>query len=75
MTATVELAGPATAIKLNAENLITQSGTAIQMPVKVKLDNRLLGSNCYIGSNSSPMVLNLTTGATAPPPTQSTDCG
>jgi hypothetical protein len=68
VTATVELAGPATSIKLNTENLLGQVGTAVQMPVKVKLDNRLLGSNCYIGSNSSPMLLNLTTGTTAPPP-------
>lgn len=67
VTATVELAGPATALKLNTGNLISQEGTAIQMPVKIKLDNRLLGSNCYIGSNSSPIVLNMTTGTTAPP--------
>ena len=67
VTATVELAGPATSLKLNTEHLIFQEGVAIQMPVKVKLDNRLLGSNCYIGSNSSPMVLSMTTGTTAPP--------
>ncbi|HXQ88150.1 MAG TPA: hypothetical protein VN733_00800, partial [Solirubrobacterales bacterium] len=42
--------------------------TALKMPVKVKLDNPFLGSNCYIGSNSNPMIWNLTTGKTAPPP-------
>lgn len=68
VTVTVELAASATAIKLSTENYLFGEGTAIQMPVKVKLDNRLLGSNCYIGSNSSPMVLNLTTGTTGPPP-------
>jgi hypothetical protein len=67
VTATVELAGPATAIKLNTENYIFQEGTAIEMPVKVKLDNRLLRNNCYIGSNADPMVLKLGTGITAPP--------
>jgi hypothetical protein len=68
VTATVELAGPETAIKLSTENFLFQEGAAFQMPVKVKLDNRLLGSNCYIGSNSNPMVLKLTTGTTSPPP-------
>jgi len=67
VTATVELAAPATSIRLNVENLIDEQGVAVQMPVKVKLDNRLLGNNCYIGSNSSPMVLSMTTGTTAPP--------
>jgi hypothetical protein len=68
VTATVELAGPATSIKLNTENFIFEEGIAMQLPVKVKLDNRLLGSNCYIGSNASPITLNVTTGTTAPPP-------
>lgn len=68
VTATVELAGPASAVKVNVLNTILGSGTAIGMPVKVKLDNPFLGSNCYIGSNSNPIKLNLTTGTTAPPP-------
>jgi hypothetical protein len=63
--AIVELTGPTkglTNIQLNTENLIFAEGTALQLPVKVKLDNALLGSNCYIASNSSPMVIPLTTG-------------
>jgi hypothetical protein len=68
VNATVELAGPASSVKLNVLNAALATGTAIQMPVKVKLDNPFLGSNCYIGSNSSPITLNLTTGTTAPPP-------
>jgi hypothetical protein len=69
VNATVELAAPATSIKLNLNNLLFGlNGTAIQLPVKIKLDNAILGSNCYIGSNSKPMVLNFTTGTTAPPP-------
>jgi hypothetical protein len=67
VTATVELAGPATSIKLSTANYINQEGAAIEIPMKVKLDNRLLGSNCYIGSNADPMVLKLGTGITAPP--------
>ncbi len=68
VNATVELAGPASSIKFNALNEIIGSGTAISFPAKVKLDNPFLGSSCYIGSNSNPIKLNLTTGTTAPPP-------
>ena len=42
--------------------------TTISLPVKVKLDNPILGSSCYIGSNSNPAHINLTTGTTSPPP-------
>jgi hypothetical protein len=65
--ATVELAGPASSVKLNFLNTIAASGAALSMPVKVKLSNSFLGSNCYIGSNSNPVQLNLTTGTTSPP--------
>jgi hypothetical protein len=67
VNATVELAGPASSISLNEENLLTETGTALTLPVKVKLENAFLGSQCYIGSNSSPLTINLTTGTTAPP--------
>jgi hypothetical protein len=62
VNATVELAAPASSIKLSNENLINQSGTALGLPVKVKLDNAILGSNCYIGSNSKPVQIDFTTG-------------
>lgn len=62
VNATVELAGPASSIGLNEFNLETESGTALSLPVKVKLDNPLFGSECYIGSNASPIVVPLTTG-------------
>lgn len=68
VNATVELAGPASSVKVSVLNTILGSGTAIAMPAKVKLDNPFLGSNCYIGSNSNPIKLNLTTGTTSPPP-------
>jgi hypothetical protein len=68
VNATVELAGPASNIKINTTNLILEKGTAISLPVKIKLSNALLGSNCYIGSDSSPVVIDFTSGATAPPP-------
>jgi hypothetical protein len=68
VNATVELAAPTSSIKANFFNALAQSGTVLSLPVKVKLDNPFLGSNCYIGSNSSPITLNLITGTTSPPP-------
>lgn len=62
VTATIELAEPATSITLNPDNMINEEGTALGLPVKIKLDNLLLGGNCYIGSNTNPIQLNLTTG-------------
>jgi hypothetical protein len=67
VNATTELAAAATSIGLNEANLLEETGTALSLPVKVHLENPFLGSACYLGSNSSPIVLNLTTGATAPP--------
>jgi len=68
VTATVELAAPASSIKLSALNLALGEGTALSLPTKIKLSNPFLGSNCHIGSNSSPVVLNFTSGTTSPPP-------
>lgn len=68
VTATVELAAPATSVFLSPENLFTGQGTAISLPVKIKLSNPFLGSNCYIGSNSNPVVIDFITGETSPPP-------
>jgi len=67
VTATTQLAAPASSIGINLNNLIGGSGTALSLPVKVKLDNPLLGGSCYIGSNSAPIPLPLTTGTTSPP--------
>jgi hypothetical protein len=71
VTATVELAGSPSSIKVSLEKYLGQSGAAFSFPVKVKLNNPFLGSNCYIGSNSNPVKLNLTTGTTSPPPPNS----
>lgn len=37
------------------------------LPIKVHLENPVLGKNCYIGSFTNPIVLKLTTGTTSPP--------
>ncbi len=68
VTATMELAAPASSVTVNLGNLLFQSGPALTLPVKIKLSNPFLGGSCYIGSNSSPITLKLTSGATAPPP-------
>jgi hypothetical protein len=55
--ATVELAG--------------QPGSVFEpvavLPIKVHLENQVLGKSCYVGTNQNPIVLNLTTGTTSPP--------
>ncbi|MBS1680033.1 MAG: hypothetical protein JST08_21910 [Actinobacteria bacterium] len=67
VNSTVELAKPASEVKVNLLNILFQREVGIQLPVKVHLENPLLGSSCYIGSSSSPINLSLTTGKTAPP--------
>jgi hypothetical protein len=65
VTATVELAGPTkglTNIELNPTALLEESGTALGLPVKIHLQNAILGSNCYLGSSSEPVPLKFTTG-------------
>ena len=64
VTATAELAGGAS---LNVDNALGAKTPAVTLPIKVKLSNPLLGAACYIGSDSSPLTLHLTTGTTSPP--------
>jgi hypothetical protein len=61
--ARAELAGSTSAVRF----VFGLPVTTISLPVKVKLDNPILGSNCYIGTNSNPARINLTTGTTSPP--------
>lgn len=63
--ATAELAGP---IQFNYINLaLGLDDPGFVLPIKVHLTNPFLGSSCYIGSNSNPVTLRLTTGTTHPP--------
>jgi hypothetical protein len=68
VNATVELAAPASQIKLDLGALLSASGPGLTLPVKIKLDNAFLGSNCYVGSNSNPVKIEFTSGTTSPPP-------
>ncbi len=58
--ATTELTGPPTGFNFSS----------VTIPIKVHLTtpSGLLGSTCYIGSNSEPITLHLVTGTTNPPP-------
>lgn len=65
VNATLEIAGPTkglTNVVINTENLLSRKGTALGLPAKVHLENAILGPNCYIGSDSKPVQINLTTG-------------
>jgi hypothetical protein len=66
--AVTELARPASEIAISKRNLIAEEGVGLSLPVKVHLENPLLGSECYVGSSASPIMLNLTTGETSPNP-------
>jgi hypothetical protein len=67
VNSTLELAKPASAITINEGALLFSGGVGLVLPVKVHLENPLLGSTCYIGSESNPIIWNLTTGKTSPP--------
>ncbi|HKZ12456.1 MAG TPA: hypothetical protein VJL81_01285 [Solirubrobacterales bacterium] len=67
VNSTLELAKPASEIVLNEVNLALEEGVALKLPVKVHLENPFLGSKCFVGSESSPLIWNLTTGTTTPP--------
>jgi len=67
LDSTLELARPASEISLSETNIVGELGTALKLPVKVHLENPFLGSNCYVGSSTTPIIWNLTTGTTSPP--------
>lgn len=61
-----ELAKPASEIGISKTNFFKEEGVALQLPVKLKLENPFLGPSCYIGSSANPVVWPLTTGTTNP---------
>ena len=62
-----ELARPVSELFLDSENELFEEGVGFGIPVKVRLENPLLGNHCYIGSSANPIMYELTTGATNPP--------
>jgi hypothetical protein len=64
VTATTELVGN---ITINRGALIEGAPDALNLPVRVHLENEFLGPKCYVGSASKPVNVELTTGTTSPP--------
>jgi hypothetical protein len=68
VTATTELvANASNPAILNLASIFLEEGTGLTLPVRVHLKNPLLGEGCYVGSETSPIQLHLTTGTTSPP--------
>jgi hypothetical protein len=67
LNSTLELARPVNEVLVSEFHLAGAEQVALRMPIKVHLENPFLGSNCYVGSSSNPIIWNLTTGTTAPP--------
>jgi hypothetical protein len=68
VNSTLELAKPASDIRINESHLAEGLGVALKLPLKVHLENPLLGSSCYVGSSASPIIWELRTDTTEPPP-------
>ncbi len=68
VNSTLELAKPATDIRVSNEHFGEQIGVALKLPVRTKLENPLFGDSCFVGSASTPIKWELTTGKTSPPP-------
>ncbi len=68
LAARLELVGPASSIELNENDLLERRGTALRLPVRIQLMNPLLGIECYIGSSTAPIYMELTDGTTNPLP-------
>jgi hypothetical protein len=67
VTSVLELAKPASDIRISEVHLGEGIGVALKMPVKVHLENPFLGSSCYVGSESAPINWELSSGETKPP--------
>jgi hypothetical protein len=67
VNSTLELAKPASDIRVNESHLAEGEGIALKLPVRVHLENPLFGESCYVGSSSSPLNWELTAGTTNPP--------
>ena len=64
VTATAELVGNP---GISRTNLLFQEGVALSLPLRLHLNNAILGSECYLGSKAHPVTFELTTGKTNPP--------
>jgi hypothetical protein len=65
LTATLELVG---SVAVSRKKLTAEEGAALTLPVRAHLKGANLGEGCFVGSSAKPIALDLTTGATSPPP-------
>ena len=49
----LELAKPASKNEISELNVSAEEGLALKLPVKVRLENPFLGSNCYVGPRAN----------------------
>lgn len=69
VTAMLEgVASPTNPAILDLAAVFLEKGTGLTFPGRIHLKNPLLGEECYIGSETHPIELNLTDGTTNPPP-------
>ena len=67
VNSTLELARPASEIRINETALAEGQGVTLILPLKAHLENPVLGSSCYVGSSAAPIIWELRTDATNPP--------
>jgi hypothetical protein len=63
VNATTELVGN---ITISRAALLGGAPDALNLPVRVHLENEFLGPGCYVGSKAHPVNIELTTGTTSP---------
>jgi hypothetical protein len=69
VTATIEaVPSSSNPAVLSTIAIIFKEGAALVLPARVHLGNVFLGSSCYLGSESHPIMLEMTDGTTSPPP-------
>jgi hypothetical protein len=68
VNSTLEIAGSASDIQISELALALAEGVTLVLPLKAKLENPLLGNNCYVGSDSNPLIFELRADTTNPPP-------
>ncbi len=66
VSATLELAEPASSIGFGELNLLDGEDVALELPLKIHFENPFLGKACYVGSSGAPIAWELTSGVTAP---------
>lgn len=67
VNSTLELARPASEIRVSEAHLAEGLGVDLILPLKAHLENPLLGNSCYVGSSASPIIWKLRADTTEPP--------